>query len=134
MKSTYEASSVKQQHRTDMPDYDLNAALERLGGSRELLRDMIGFYLEDYTILLDRIEDAAEAGDPISLARSAHSLKGLASNFDATEVIEASDATTLAARKSVGLMPEKEIAALSHAASELAEHLQAELDDGEISE
>lgn len=124
-----EASNVMQPHRSETRVYDLNAALERLGGSRELLRDMIGFYLEDYRVLLVRIGDAAESGDPITLARSAHSLKGLAANFDAVQVIEAADATTQAARTSVGLMPEKEIATLSQAAEELAEHLQSALDD-----
>ena len=120
-----------QPHRSEAPIYDLTAALERLGGSRELLRDMIGFYLEDYSALLDRIENAAEAGDPVTLARSAHSLKGLAANFDAVQVIETAEATTQAARRSVGLVPEREIAALSQAAAELAEHLQAALESDE---
>lgn len=134
MKSTIEASNVMRPYRSETQVYDLNAALERLGGSRELLREMIIFYLEDYPALLDRIEDAAEAGDPITLARCAHSLKGLAGNFDAVQVIEAADATTQAARKSVGLVPEKEIATLSQAAKELAEYLQSALDDDDFSE
>lgn len=121
-----------QHQRSEMATYDLNAALERLGGSRELLRDMIGFYLEDYPTLLERIEDAAESGDPITLARSAHSLKGLAANFDAVEVLETADATSQAVRTKVGLMPEKEIAALSRAAIELAENLQSDLDQDEF--
>ena len=129
--SIIKASNVMQQHRPGLSVYDLNAALERLGGSRELLCDMIGFYLEDYPVLIERIEDAADAGDPVTLARNTHSLKGLAANFDAMQVIAAAEATTLAARKSVGLVPEKEIATLSKAASELAEHLQSALEDDE---
>ncbi len=118
-------------HRSEIPNFNLSAALERLGGCRELLRDMIGFYLEDYPTLINRIEVAAEAGDPVTLARNAHSLKGLAANFDAVQVIKAADATTQAARKSVGLIPEREIAALTEAATELAEHLQSALEEEE---
>ncbi len=125
MKLTLEASNVMQQKRSEEPILDLKAALERLGGSQELLQEMISFYLEDYSILLDRIKEAAEDGDPISLSRNVHSLKGLAANFDAVQVIEAADATTQAVRTSAGLMPDNQIAALATAANELAEHLRA---------
>lgn len=67
---------------------DLSGALRRLRGDRQLLLDLITFFLEDYPQVMEDIHRAAQQrnGDALSLA--AHSLKGLASNFDAHEVIE----------------------------------------------
>jgi len=111
---------------------DLQAALKRLGGNVELLREMIGFYLEDYQTLLQRIASAADSGDPTSLSRHVHSLKGLAANFDATEVIEATKSVTLAARAGFGRAPLQEIDLLARAAEALAERLQRALEEDEF--
>jgi HPt (histidine-containing phosphotransfer) domain-containing protein len=100
--------------------------MQRLGGRRELLRDMIEFYLADYPPLLARFETAARAGDLAALGRHAHSLKGLASNFDGCQVMETADAAAQAARKTEGF-PSQEFAALSQAADELAQHLRSAL-------
>lgn len=67
---------------------DLDAALVRLGGDRELLRDLIGFFFEDSPPLLEQIQRDLVQRDAHALERSAHSLKGLAANFDASLAVQ----------------------------------------------
>jgi len=71
------------------PMLDLDAALVRLGGDRELLRDLIGFFLEDSSPLLEQLQRALAARDASVVERSAHSLKGLAANFSAARAVQA---------------------------------------------
>jgi HPt (histidine-containing phosphotransfer) domain-containing protein len=71
------------------PVLDLEAALVRLGGDRELLRDLIGFFFEDSPPLLEQIERGLAAREPSVVERSAHSLKGLSSNFSAARAVQA---------------------------------------------
>jgi PAS domain S-box-containing protein len=67
----------------DKPVLNLATALSRLGGDRALLRDMAGFFLEDADQLLNSIDSALERGDAEQVQRNAHSIKGLAANFNA---------------------------------------------------
>jgi len=77
--------------------FSIEAALKRLGGNRELLNDMIGFFQDDAPDLLKQLESAVAAGEANNAQRAAHSLKGLAANFDATTVSQsASRIETLA--------------------------------------
>jgi PAS domain S-box-containing protein len=62
---------------------DLDKALRRLDGDQSLLIDLIGFFLEDYSGLLIRIDEGLGTGDAASVERAAHSMKGLVANFDA---------------------------------------------------
>lgn len=103
---------------------NLDNALSRLSGDRELLFELIDFYLEDYEKLLRKASAAAENDDPIALKRSAHSLKGLAANFDAMKVIEATNAITNLSGPHVCSMCSKELTGLAQAANELAEALR----------
>lgn len=64
-------------------ELNLQNVIKRLGGDIELLRDLIGFYLEDYPGLLERIEEALIDEDAGFVQRAAHSMKGLVANFDA---------------------------------------------------
>ncbi len=63
------------------------AALARLGGSEELLNDMIGFFLDDAPALLGTAAQSVAANDKTETIRAAHSLKGLAANVDALKVV-----------------------------------------------
>jgi HPt (histidine-containing phosphotransfer) domain-containing protein len=67
---------------------NLNAALARLGGDRELLAALIEVFLEDGPPLMKRLESAFDSGDRPALHHAAHHLRGLASNFDADDVTE----------------------------------------------
>lgn len=62
---------------------NVSATLQRLGGDVELMRDMAEFFLEDVPELLNAIRQGLQNGDAETVARSAHSIKGLAANFDA---------------------------------------------------
>jgi HPt (histidine-containing phosphotransfer) domain-containing protein len=64
-------------------------SLGRLGGSKELLRDIIGFFQEDAPEILGTIHKAIDGRDAEQLSRAAHSLKGLAANFSARSTVEA---------------------------------------------
>ena len=66
--------------------FDKQAALKRLGGSMDLLKDMFQFFIEDAPVLLDTLDKSLAEEDTEEAYRAAHSLKGLASNFDADAV------------------------------------------------
>ena len=68
---------------------DLSAALDRIGGDEELLREIAGLFLVEYPILLQEIRIALKRGDAEALERGAHSLKGSVSNFGARLAFEA---------------------------------------------
>ncbi|MFG0332483.1 MAG: response regulator [Maioricimonas sp. JB049] len=69
------------------PIINIDAALSRMGGNRSLLADMANFFIEDSLQLCDQLEEGITASDAELAARSAHSLKGLASNFDAETLV-----------------------------------------------
>ncbi len=69
--------------------WDPDIAINRLGGDKALLLDMIGFFLEDAPGLLDTMVASINSADHSELARAAHSMKGLCSNFEATEATQA---------------------------------------------
>ena len=69
---------------------DFDGAMKRLGNDEDLYREFVGFYDEDARKLLSKIEQSAEAGNATALRHTAHSLKGLAANLGAVEVVEAS--------------------------------------------
>jgi len=57
--------------------------LARVGGSHEVLAEIIGLFLEDSPKLLDALREALQAGDAQAVYRGAHALKGSVGNFDA---------------------------------------------------
>jgi two-component system sensor histidine kinase/response regulator len=68
---------------------DRSAALERIGGDEELLREIAGLFLAEYPTLMQDIRLALESGDAEALERNAHSLKGSVANFEARPAVEA---------------------------------------------
>lgn len=78
------ASSIE-----DRPIVDRDGALKRMGGDVQLFQDMVQFFIEDAPGLLTEMDTANASGDAENVARAAHSLKGLAANFGATDAIEA---------------------------------------------
>jgi HPt (histidine-containing phosphotransfer) domain-containing protein len=68
---------------------DESVALSRVGGDLELLREVVGLFLDDYPRSLDMIREAVANGDQSSLERHAHSLKGSVSTFGAQEAFDA---------------------------------------------
>jgi two-component system, sensor histidine kinase and response regulator len=73
--------------------------LERVGGDEELLREIIGIFLEEYPSLVAGIRNAVEKQDARALERSAHNLKGCVSNFGAPSATQAALDLELMGRK-----------------------------------
>nr|AXL05475.1 hypothetical protein [uncultured bacterium] len=78
--------------------YDYEGTLERLGGDAELFVDLVRFFLEDAAMLLARLEAALASKDTREVEISAHSLKGLCSNFGARRAVAAAYAIEECAR------------------------------------
>ena len=101
----------------DEPIYDRTATLKRLGGSEELFRDLIGFFLEDAPGLLEQLRAGLLNDDPAAVERAAHSLKGLVANCGGLPASAAAARVETIGRE--GRLAE---------APELVERLVAELD------
>ncbi|TWT59152.1 Signal transduction histidine-protein kinase BarA [Thalassoglobus neptunius] len=79
---------VERSTMSEVPKFNLAIALERMGGDQEILDEMIKAFLEDAPVLLQEVHTARSENDWSDLRRGAHSLKGLAANFEALPVVE----------------------------------------------
>jgi HPt (histidine-containing phosphotransfer) domain-containing protein len=66
--------------------FDVDAALERMGGDSELLAELVDAFLQHAPEILHQIEGAAADGEARALEAAAHSLKGMAVYLDAMPV------------------------------------------------
>ena len=64
-------------------------ALSRVGGDVDLLREVVGLFLDDYPQTLDHIRSAVATKDATAIEHHAHSLKGSVSTFGAGRAFEA---------------------------------------------
>lgn len=69
--------------------FDRAAALDRMEGDEDLLAELSGIFVEDAREQLARIRAAVAANDAAALQKSAHALKGAASNFHAAPTVAA---------------------------------------------
>ncbi len=69
--------------------FDLQQALVRARGKRDLLRKMAGPFLADCSGLLTQIRTVLAADDRPALERAAHRIKGSAANLSAPRVVRA---------------------------------------------
>jgi len=76
-------TAMNENSQAPMEQIDRVSLLERVEGDQELLIEMIHLFQEDAPNLLTAMRDALQRGDMAVLERSAHSLKGAASNFSA---------------------------------------------------
>lgn len=67
---------------------DRSAALSRVGGDFELLKEIAALFLEEYPRELDDIHKGLAAGDAIAVERAAHGLKGAVANFGARAAVD----------------------------------------------
>jgi two-component system sensor histidine kinase/response regulator len=79
--------------------FNKNAALDRVDGDWDLLKELIALFLEDYPELLRQIRDAVQAGDAQALQHSAHTLKGSVGNFCAKSAFDAAYKLEVIGRK-----------------------------------
>ena len=66
---------------------DLDAALKRLGGDRNILIELAKMFAEDAPGLLDAIKQGIQQARYSDAGRAAHSLRGLAANFSAARLM-----------------------------------------------
>ncbi|MEO8027194.1 MAG: PAS domain S-box protein [Bryobacteraceae bacterium] len=71
------------------PLMDVAAALNRVDGDRELLREVARLFESDYPRSITEIRDAIAADDALKVERSAHGLKGSVANFGAAAAVSA---------------------------------------------
>jgi HPt (histidine-containing phosphotransfer) domain-containing protein len=68
---------------------DITAALDRVGGDEELLKEIAVLFLGEYPDLLQKIRDGLDRGDSSAVERFSHSLKGAVANFSAQSAFSA---------------------------------------------
>lgn len=73
-----------------LPGIDIESGLKRIGGNKKLFKKILKEFLRTYENVVDEIRDAYQAKDTELLARTVHTLKGVAGNFSAPELQEAS--------------------------------------------
>ena len=76
---------------------DWKFSLNRLGGDRELLGEIIEIFLEDAPKLIQDLAASLAATDALTATRNAHNLKGLVSNFGDSDAVQSMRKTELAA-------------------------------------
>ena len=69
--------------------FDVQEALARVDGDKELLGEMASLFLEEYPRFLAQIQEAINKKDSSSLSYAAHTLKGSVGNFAASDAFEA---------------------------------------------
>ncbi|MGD9724486.1 MAG: response regulator [Pirellulales bacterium] len=96
---------------------DLQAALERFGGNRSLLIQLIAIFRDEAEKLAAAVRTALDGHDLATAARCAHNLAGVALNLDAGPLVESSraleevcDAGTIDAARAAFELVEAEVA------------------------
>src|SRR5512141_1137875 len=68
---------------------DRKLALSRVGGDKELLREIAVLFMEECPGAFAEIQKAVTRGDAAKLENAAHALKGSVANFGAQDAVEA---------------------------------------------
>ena len=71
------------------PHFDLNAAIARVEGDMDLLKEIALLFLEDAPAMLSDLRLAVENSDALAVEKTAHRLKGSVANFGAQAALEA---------------------------------------------
>lgn len=98
-KQERDGAALNLEHSSDVTVYTMQntingnviniaTALNRLGGDKQLMGDLINFFFEDFPSLLEELRGAILRHDWNRVQRAAHSFKGLAANFDAGPAVQ----------------------------------------------
>ena len=68
---------------------DRTKMLERIGGDRDLLKEVAGIFVSECPRMISDIRNAVKDGDAEALQKAAHALKGSVSNFAAEAAVQA---------------------------------------------
>ena len=63
--------------------FDPTSLLERVSGDRELLRELVDLFAQEYPEMLSDIESAVKGGNASALQRAGHKMKGSVLQFSA---------------------------------------------------
>jgi two-component system, sensor histidine kinase and response regulator len=69
--------------------FDADELMSRIGNDTAFLKEIVQMLSEDGRVLMDKVRDAAASGDAALLGTSAHTLKGMISNFCAPGAVAA---------------------------------------------
>jgi CheY-like chemotaxis protein len=109
--------------------FDGAVALERVGGDRELLKDLAGVFLSESPAMLAEVREAVARRDALRLKRAAHTLKGAVGTFGAAASVAAALRLETMGREGNLVGAEEAWRALEEAVARLGPAL-AELRDG----
>lgn len=70
---------------------DMEAALRRVNGKRDILNHMLKLFVRDYSAFDTQLEQSLAEGDYLLVRRLAHTLKGVASNLSAAKLAAMAD-------------------------------------------
>ncbi|CAK9099568.1 Sensor protein GacS [Durusdinium trenchii] len=110
--------------RNEPVSIDYKASLARLGGDEDLFLELVQLFEEDAPSLLDDIDAGVAKREDEQVARAAHSLKGLASNFGAQAAIEAALEVETAGRSAEWNGIHAKVTSLRGAISQVTEALK----------
>jgi HPt (histidine-containing phosphotransfer) domain-containing protein len=68
---------------------DLQLALSRVGGDKQLLREIAVLFIDECPRAFAEIQEAVARGDAAKLENAAHAVKGSVSNFGAQTAVDA---------------------------------------------
>jgi HPt (histidine-containing phosphotransfer) domain-containing protein len=68
--------------------FDLDDALEKVGGDKEILQEILEVFSETYPDQLKELKNAIDNGDAPIVERAAHTLKGSVGTFSAKKSLE----------------------------------------------
>ncbi len=94
-------SSRRSGSNNDAPSrevFDVAEALERVGGDRELLAELVKLFEGESPRLLQEMREAIAREDAVALERAAHALKGSVGNFAAAAAVAAAQELERVAR------------------------------------
>lgn len=134
MSIQHDSANPLESHPSDAGSVmNLEVALARMGQDQSLLWQLAEFFLEDAPLLLAEIEAGEQAQDAALVNRAAHSLKGLAANFEALPAVSAGKLVEAQSKQSDLAGCRESIPALRTEIAKLTEALEAELAKGKSS-
>lgn len=106
-------------------EYFASLLLDRFEGDAELLREVVGLFLNDCPARLSHVRDAVNQRDSATLARAAHSLKGSVANFAADLAVAAAQRLEVMGRAGDWTEVDQALTALETEIENLTSALQA---------
>jgi two-component system sensor histidine kinase/response regulator len=109
---------------------DRTELLERMGGDREILAEIVGLFLRGYPKQLAELNEAVARGDAVRIERAAHAFKGEVSNLASARATAAALRLELMGREGNLAGAKEGLADLERAVEQLKAALSAI--DGEV--